>query len=125
MTILKNTFTKNELEQFKNECSHENYKTIKERIIANPKMQSIIKNKVGNGYIFQDYIFIIKKSAIHTCHRDGNGDFFNEKQKYPSLVAYFSFSTWMSWVRDVIKAYADYIAIPITYRRRLSHRSIF
>lgn len=86
LTILKNTFTKNELEQFKNECSHENYKTIKERIIANPKMQSIIKNKVGNDYVFQDYIFIIKKSAIHTCHRDGNGDFFNEKQKYPSYT---------------------------------------
>lgn len=86
LCILKNTFTKNELEYFKNECDHDNYKVIKERIISNPKMQSIIKNKVGNGYIFQDYIFIIKKSAIHTCHRDGNGDFFNEQQKHPSYT---------------------------------------
>jgi len=86
LCILKNTFTKNEIEYFKNECDRDNYKVIKEQIISNPKMQSIIKNKVGNGYIFQDYIFIIKKSAIHTCHRDGNGDFFNEKQKYPSYT---------------------------------------
>jgi hypothetical protein len=86
LCILKNTFTKNEIEYFKNECDRDNYKVIKERIISNPKMQSIIKNKIGNGYLFQDYVFIIKKSAIHTCHRDGNGDFFNEQQKYPSYT---------------------------------------
>jgi len=86
LCILKNTFTKKELELFKNECNNDNYKIVKERIMANPKMRSIIKNKIGTGYIFQDYIFIIKKSAIHTCHRDGNGDFFNEQQKYPSYT---------------------------------------
>jgi hypothetical protein len=86
LTILKNTFTKKELGYFKNECNHDNYKIVKERIMSNKKMQSIIKNKIGNDYDFQDYIFIIKKSAIHTCHRDGNGDFFNEKQQYPSYT---------------------------------------
>lgn len=86
LCVLKNTFTANEIAYFKNECSNDNYKVIKERIMSNPKMQSIIKNKIGDGYDFQDYIFIIKKSAIHTCHRDGNGDFFNDKQKYPSYT---------------------------------------
>ena len=86
LCVLKNTFTANEIAYFKNECNHDNYKVIKERIMSNPKMQSIIKNKIGDGYDFQDYIFIIKKSAIHTCHRDGNGDFFNDKQKYPSYT---------------------------------------
>jgi hypothetical protein len=86
LCVLKNIFTANEMEYFKNECNRDNYKIVKERIISNPKMQSIIKNKIGNDYDFQDYIFIIKKSAIHTCHRDGNGDFFNEKQKYPSYT---------------------------------------
>ena len=47
-------------------------------------------NKIGNsGYEFQDYIFIIQKSSIHTCHRDNNGDFFNENQKHPSYTAIF------------------------------------
>jgi len=86
LCILKNTFTKKELELFKNECNNDSYKIVKERIMANPKMRSIIKNKMGPGYIFQDYIFIIKKSAIHTCHRDGNGDFFNDKQQHPSYT---------------------------------------
>ena len=86
LCVLKNIFTANEMEYFKNECNRDNYKIVKERIISNPKMQSIIKNKIGNDYDFQDYIFIIKKSAIHTCHRDGNGDFFNDKQKYPSYT---------------------------------------
>ena len=67
LCILKNTFTKKELELFKNECNNDNYKIVKERIMANPKMRSIIKNKIGTGYIFQDYIFIIKKSFINIC----------------------------------------------------------
>jgi hypothetical protein len=37
-------------------------------------------------YVFQDYIWIIKKSSVHTCHRDNNGDFFNEGQKHPSYT---------------------------------------
>jgi ectoine hydroxylase-related dioxygenase (phytanoyl-CoA dioxygenase family) len=29
---------------------------------------------------------LIKKSQFHTCHRDYNGDFFNEGQKHPSYT---------------------------------------
>lgn len=86
LCILKNTFSASDLTFFKNECNNDNYKIVKENIMANNKLQSIIKKKIGNDYDFQDYIFIIKKSAIHTCHRDGNGDFFNDKQKYPSYT---------------------------------------
>ena len=86
LCVLKSTFSASELTFLKKECNNDNYKIVKENIISNPKMQSIIKKKIGPGYIFQDYIFIIKKSAIHTCHRDGNGDFFNDKQKYPSYT---------------------------------------
>lgn len=86
LCILKNTFSASDLTFFKNECNNDNYKIVKERIMANKKIQTIIQTKIGNSYNFQDYIFIIKKSAIHTCHRDGNGDFFNDKQKYPSYT---------------------------------------
>ena len=41
---------------------------------------------MGSDYQFQDYIFVIKRSSIHTCHRDGNGDFFNKNQKNPSYT---------------------------------------
>lgn len=86
LCVLKNVFTKKDIQHFTKECENNNYKMVKERIISNSKLQSIIKHKIGNDYEFQDYIFIIKKSAIHTCHRDGNGDFFNEKQQYPSYT---------------------------------------
>jgi hypothetical protein len=46
-----------------------------------------VVNSVGPDYVFQDYVWIIKKSSVHTCHRDNNGDFFNEGQKYPSYTA--------------------------------------
>jgi hypothetical protein len=49
---------------------------------AIPKIKSVL----GEDYIFQDYIFFIKRSQFHTCHRDYNGDFFNESQKYPSYT---------------------------------------
>jgi hypothetical protein len=41
------------------------------------------------GYTFQDYVWVIKKSSVHTCHRDNNGDFFNPGQKYPSYTILF------------------------------------
>jgi len=50
----------------------------------------VIKNRIyqilGPEYEFHDYIFIIKKSQFHACHRDYNGDFFNSTQKYPSYT---------------------------------------
>jgi hypothetical protein len=41
------------------------------------------------GYTFQDYVWVIKKSSVHTCHRDNNGDFFNPGQKYQSYTILF------------------------------------
>ena len=41
---------------------------------------------MGKDYVYQDYIWIIQKSTVHTCHRDNNGDFFNKGQKYPSYT---------------------------------------
>ena len=36
-------------------------------------------------YIFHDYIFVIEKSSIHTCHRDSNCELFN-KINHPSYT---------------------------------------
>ena len=55
----------------------------------NKKINKLIKKYTNNEYIFQDYVFIIKRSSIHTCHRDSNGDFFNADQKYPSYTILF------------------------------------
>jgi hypothetical protein len=79
--IIKNILSNDEIYQLKN-----NYHSIKDYIINNKRINNIIKIHTNKDYQFQDYIFIIKKSSIHTCHRDNNGDFFNKGQKYPSYT---------------------------------------
>lgn len=84
--ILKNTFSSSEIYNLTNHCEEENYKQTKEYLMTHKKLNNLIQRNTSKDHIFQDYIFIIKKSAIHTCHRDSNGDFFNENQKYPSYT---------------------------------------
>jgi hypothetical protein len=75
-----------EINKLKEECFNDNHYNVKEYIINNQRINNIIKTYISNNYQFQDYIFIIKKSAIHTCHRDSNGIFFNKGQQYPSYT---------------------------------------
>lgn len=79
-----------EIKKLKQYCKENNYKEVKNKLIHNSKLNNIIRQKLGKDYQFQDYIWIIKNSSVHTCHRDNNGDFFNEGQKYPSytLIVY-------------------------------------
>ena len=84
--IFKNTFSSQEIENLTTDCTNENYKKVKENLITNKTLNKLITKNTTADHGFQDYIFIIKKSAIHTCHRDSNGDFFNDGQKYASYT---------------------------------------
>ena len=90
--IIKNVFDKQQIEKIKNQCINNDYYNVKQYLLNDEnlhnKVMSRIENSKGNNnnYLFQDYIWIIKKSSVHTCHRDNNGDFFNEGQKYPSYT---------------------------------------
>ena len=75
--IVNNVLSEDEINYLKNLSNNDDYKIVKRNIMNNKNIQKIIYDKLGDGYQFHDYIFIIKKSAIHTCHRDANGDFFN------------------------------------------------
>jgi ectoine hydroxylase-related dioxygenase (phytanoyl-CoA dioxygenase family) len=55
-------------------------------ILGSDVIKSRIYEILGPEYEFHDYIFIIKKSQFHACHRDYNGDFFNSTQKHPSYT---------------------------------------
>jgi len=68
-------------------CENKQYKQIKDTLLNNQQLIALKKKATSNQYVFQDYIWIIEKSSVHTCHRDNNGDFFNENQKYPSYTA--------------------------------------
>ena len=79
--IIKNVFEKSEIDWMR-----KGNMELKNFITTHPKLLNEIRERLGDEYIFQDYIFIIKKSSIHTCHRDNNGDFYNPDQKYKSYT---------------------------------------
>jgi len=82
----QNILSEKEIEYLRNLCEEDKYKEVKHYLMFNKKLIKYIKKHCSDQHEFQDYIFIIKKSAIHTCHRDSNGDFFNENQKHPSYT---------------------------------------
>jgi hypothetical protein len=84
--IIKNVFQLNEILYLKNNCNNNNFKIIKNNLMNDIKLKNIIKNNLNENYIFQDYIFIIKKSMIHTCHRDNNSIFYNDSQTHRSYT---------------------------------------
>ena len=81
-----NILDKNEIIKINILWNNKKYDDIKKIIHNNNNLLDIINKKLGNNYIFQDYIFLIEKSRIHTCHRDNNGKMFNKNQKYPSYT---------------------------------------
>jgi hypothetical protein len=84
--VFKQILNNDEIKEFIAKCKKEQYNDVKTKISNHPKLLSLIKNHTTENHIFQDYIWIIKKSVVHTCHRDNNGDFFNKNQKYPSYT---------------------------------------
>lgn len=84
--IIKNVFNENEIQMLKNKCARGDYKSAKNDLIHNHSLKSVIQKATSDEYKLQDYIWIIQKSSVHTCHRDNNGDFFNEGQKHPSYT---------------------------------------
>ena len=85
--VLKNILSKSDLQQLQTRCRQSDYPTTKRLLIHNQSLLKTIRTCLNdNDYVFQDYVWIIKKSSVHTCHRDNNGDFFNPNQKHPSYT---------------------------------------
>lgn len=85
--IYNGAITPDEADMLKDQCIRGDYKSAKEMLLNHEGLNEIIENATDSTeYQFQDYIWIIQKSAVHTCHRDNNGDFFNEGQSHPSYT---------------------------------------
>ena len=84
--VFKNVFNKDEIDELIEKSKKENYQDVKSYLLNNEKLKDIVYKATSKDYVFQDYVWIIKKSLVHTCHRDNNGDFFNENQQYPSYT---------------------------------------
>ena len=85
--VIPNILLHPEIETMKKLCATKNYKQMKELLLNHSALKKECLTLCGEQYVFQDYIWIIQKSTVHTCHRDNNGDFFNDGQKYPSYTA--------------------------------------
>jgi len=79
-------FTPNEISSMHTSMKKRQYKALQDAIQSRPKLNQFINKQIGQHYILQDYIWVIEKSHVNTCHRDNNGDFFNKDQKYPSYT---------------------------------------
>ena len=88
--ILKNVFSLQEIEQFKQLCIQHDYKRVKTELLHNELLKQKIQGVLQNhDYQFQDYIWVIEKSSVHTCHRDNNGDFFTPFNISNADIIYF------------------------------------
>ena len=108
--IYNNVLTNDEIHKLNILCLDNDYKTTKDVLINHTRLNKLIKS-IGSGYIFQDYVWIIQKSSVHTCHRDNNGDFFNEGQKHPSY-------TMLVYLEDMDKCLG---VIPESHKNQYSY----
>jgi len=84
--IIKGVLIDKEIKELVENSNSLRYNKMKELILSNKRLKEEIKYLLGVDYVLHDYIWIIKKSRIHTCHRDNNGDFFNKGQKKASYT---------------------------------------
>jgi len=84
--LFPKVLTSTQIQHLSQACAEGNYKEAKEHLLQDKRLIRLLKQTLCEEYQFQDYIWIIQKSSVHTCHRDNNGDFFNKGQKYPSYT---------------------------------------
>jgi len=98
--VIKSIFNNDDINIIYNYWNEKNYFKLKEYVNNHDNIKLNIFDKMP-GYIFQDYIFLIEKSKINTCHRDGNAIAYNIKQKHPSYTIIF-YIDYMEYNLDVI-----------------------
>jgi ectoine hydroxylase-related dioxygenase (phytanoyl-CoA dioxygenase family) len=82
-------FSENDVNYLKQLWDAKETKKMKKFVHENQKVLQQVHKLLGPEYVFQDYIFLIEKSRIHTCHRDVNAQQFNDDVKYPSYTIIF------------------------------------
>jgi len=90
-SIYHQVLNQGETKMLREQCQQGNYQQVQDYLLHHDRMKTVVKLALGSQYRFQDYIWIIQKSAVHTCHRDNNGHFFNQGQRWPSytMLVYF------------------------------------
>lgn len=88
--VIPRVFNETETHKLKHLCEQGNYRDVGNYIHGHYRLLNALRKctppKVSPDYRLQDYIWVIQKSSVHTCHRDNNGDFFNNGQRHPSYT---------------------------------------
>lgn len=87
--VLLDMFNENDINYINQLWINKETDKIKHYIHNNANVQIQLKNQIGNDYVFQDYVLLIEKSRIHTCHRDFNSPILNKNQKHTSYTIIF------------------------------------
>ena len=111
--VFKKVMDSTQIQEFTAYCKNKNYKELKAKIMLEKTIHNLIQNQFDSDYQLQDYIWIIEKSVVHTCHRDNNGDFFNAGQKNPSY-------TMLIYLEDMEKCLG---VIPYSHKNKQSNRT--
>jgi len=120
-TLLTGILREKEIIYLKEDCESNNYKKVKEYIINHKEFKKMISQRFGEEYLFQDYILIIKKSAIHTCHRDFNGDFFNKEQKHPSYTILIFLEDMEKCLGVIPKSHKDVNSFNVNFKNQVEN----
>lgn len=86
ITRINNIFSNSDIKQLRNFANNNNLSNIKTFVENSRTWKQTLTNILGNEYVMNDYVFLIKKSCIHTCHRDYNNQYYNKDQQYPSYT---------------------------------------
>jgi hypothetical protein len=109
--LRKKVFSEEDVNGLLNNCLSGDYATIKRQLLSSNKLKNLISTTLPEGYVIQDYIWIIQRSMVHTCHRDNNGDFFNEGQRNPSY-------TMLIYLEDMNKCLS---VLPVSHKHKNSY----
>jgi hypothetical protein len=83
--LFKSVIPPDKIQQLQKLCADKRYKDLKTAVHSDENIKRVIRT-ISDEYVLHDYIWIIEKSAVHTCHRDNNGTFFNVGQKHDSYT---------------------------------------
>lgn len=83
--LLQNVFRPVEIRWMQEQMGMGNSDGLKRFLFGHSGLHNALVHETNSEYEYQDYLLMIRKSQIHTCHRDYNGDLYH-RLKHPSYT---------------------------------------
>lgn len=105
--LLKNILSNDDLEHINKLISKNEIIEVKKYLMTNKNIIKTINKVLNDNYVFQDYIWFIKKSHVHTCHRD------NKDQQYDSYTIIFYIEDMKECISVIIGSHKNIFSYSI------------